>query len=49
VVNQVAGDWKCNEERLRTRRDRVRELLRQVGDWRLTHHARENSVRVLGH
>jgi ribonuclease HI len=49
VVNQVAGGWKCNEERLRNRRDRVQALLREFGDWRLTHHARENSVRVLGH
>jgi ribonuclease HI len=49
VVNQVAGGWKCNEERLRSRRDRAQGLLREFGDWRLTHHARENSVRVLGH
>ncbi len=49
VVNQVLGEWKCSDERMRGRRDRVRARLRDFGDWKLTHHDRENSVRVLGH
>ena len=49
VVNQVMGEWKCSDERMRGRRDRVRALLRDFGAWQLTHHDRENSVRVLGH
>lgn len=49
VVSQVHGEWKCTEDRLRTRRNRVRTLLREFGAWELTHHPRENSVRILGH
>ena len=49
VVNQVLGEWKCSDERMRRRRDRVRTLLRMFGSWELTHHPRANSVRVLGH
>lgn len=49
VINQVRGQWKCNQERMRVRRDRVRELLQQFARWKLTHHARKHSVDVLGH
>jgi ribonuclease HI len=49
VINQVRGQWKCNEERLRIRRDRVRDLLERFGAWELTHHDRQHSVDVLGH
>lgn len=49
VINQVRGEWKCSDERMRARRDRVRILLRELGAWELVYHARENSVRVLGH
>jgi len=49
VVNQVMGEWKCSDERMRRRRDRVRTLLREFGSWELIHHPRANSVRVLGH
>jgi ribonuclease HI len=49
VINQVLGDWKTADERMRRRRDRVRELLAHMGTWQLAYHARENSVRVLGH
>ncbi|MEZ4713022.1 MAG: reverse transcriptase-like protein [Caldilineaceae bacterium] len=49
VINQVLDKWKCNEERLRVRRDRVRSLLSRFGASQLIHHGRENSVRVLGH
>ncbi len=49
VVNQVMGEWKCKDARMEQRRDRVRALLRQFGDWTLMHHDRSNSVRELGH
>jgi ribonuclease HI len=49
VIKQVQNEWKCTEERLRVRRDRAQALLTEFGHWKLTHHDRENSVRVLGH
>jgi ribonuclease HI len=49
VVNQVLGQWEAKSARMRTRRDRVQQLLAQFGDWQLEHHDRENSVRTLGH
>lgn len=49
VVNQVQGEWKCSNPRMRARRDRVRELLSAFGRWQLTHHDRSNSVEILGH
>jgi ribonuclease HI len=49
VINQVMGAWKCKDARMEKRRDRVRALLKQFGDWTLAHHDRENSVRELGH
>ncbi len=49
VVYQVLGQWKCKNGRMRVRRDRVRELLRHFSSWRIDHHDRSNSVRVLGH
>jgi len=49
VIKQVTGEYKCNEPRLRMRRDRVQELLCQFGSWELLHHRREKSVEVLGH
>jgi ribonuclease HI len=49
VINQVLGEWKCSEERMRQRRDRVRTLLREFGSWEILYHPRENNVRILGH
>lgn len=49
VINQVLGQWQCKEPRMHTRRDQVRRLLAQLGSWQLTHHDREESVRILGH
>lgn len=49
VVNQVLGKWEVKEDRMRIRRDEVRKLLSRFGHARLTHHGRENSVKVLGH
>ncbi|MEM7133243.1 MAG: ribonuclease HI family protein [Chloroflexota bacterium] len=49
VIQQVLGAWKCNEERLRRRRNKAQKLLAQFDRWRLQHHKREKSVEVLGH
>jgi ribonuclease HI len=49
VINQVLGEWKCSDERMRQRRDRVRSLLREFGSWEILYHPRENNVRILGH
>jgi ribonuclease HI len=49
VINQVLGEWKCTEDRMRHRRDRVRTLLREFGSWEILYHPRENNVRILGH
>lgn len=49
VIKQVLGEWKCKDARMEKRRDAVRSHLAHFGQWRLTHHDRENSVRALGH
>ena len=49
VINQINGEWKCNNERLIPRRDEARSLLEQLGDWQLIHQDRSKSVEVLGH
>ena len=49
VIFQVLGKWKAREVRMRTRRDKVRELLRHFKTFRLVQQPREHSVRVLGH
>jgi ribonuclease HI len=49
VINQVLGAWKCSDDRMRQRRDRVRSLLREFGSWEILYHPRENNVRILGH
>jgi ribonuclease HI len=49
VVNQVNGEWKCQEPRMQVRRDRARELLARFSAWQLTHHDRSHSVALLGH
>ena len=41
VINQVLGEWKCTEERMRQRRDRVRSLLREFGSWEILYHPRK--------
>jgi ribonuclease HI len=49
VLNQIRGEWKCKEQRLRTRRDHARQLLTDFGESHLIHHKRAKSVAVLGH
>ena len=49
IINQVSGAWKARDERMRARRDRVRELLRRFGSYELRLQPRRESVRLLGH
>lgn len=49
VLNQVRGDWKAKDDRMRALRDQTRILLRRFKGCRLVHHEREESVRILGH
>jgi ribonuclease HI len=41
--------WKCNQERLRVHRDRIRYLLLHFKSVKLEWQSREKSVEVLGH
>jgi ribonuclease HI len=49
VLNQVQGTWKATNDRMRGLRNRARHLLSRFDAYRLIHHDREESVRVLGH
>ncbi|HIC94446.1 MAG TPA: reverse transcriptase-like protein [Anaerolineae bacterium] len=49
IINQVSGAWKAKDERMRARRDRVRELLHRFGSHELKLQPRRESVRLLGH
>jgi ribonuclease HI len=49
VIQQVLGNWKAKDERMRGLRDQARAWLRRFGKWRLVSQPREDSVRVLGH
>jgi ribonuclease HI len=49
VLNQVGGQWKVNEARLRPLCEQARALLSQFGYAKLTWHRRAKSVEVLGH
>jgi len=49
AINQVSGVWKARDERMRTRRNQVRELLGRFAASRLALQPRQESVRILGH
>jgi ribonuclease HI len=49
VLNQVKGEWKCKEPRLRPRMTHVRQLLGNFKEAKLIHHKRDKSVEILGH
>ena len=49
VIQQILGNWKAKDERMRALRDQARAALRRFGKWRLVPQPREDSVRVLGH
>jgi len=49
IINQVSGVWKARDERMRVRRNQVRELLGRFAAYRLKLQPRQESVRILGH
>ncbi len=49
AINQVSGAWKARDERMRMRRNKVRELLSRFAAYRLKLQPREESVKILGH
>jgi ribonuclease HI len=49
VINQVSGEWKSKDDRMRSLRDAVRKQIGRFKANRLVQHPREESVRVLGH
>ncbi len=49
AINQIKGEWKAKEPRMRARRDQCRRLLARFGQVKLVAHPREESVRILGH
>jgi len=49
VGQQLSGQWKATEPRMRALRDQARELLGHFRRWRFVHVPRRESVRKLGH
>jgi ribonuclease HI len=49
VINQVKGEWKVKEPRLRVLRDQVLAELRHFKAYRLAYQPREDTLKVLGH
>jgi len=49
VLNQVSGIWKAKDERMRSRRNLVRELLGRFGAHKLVLQTRQESIEILGH
>lgn len=49
VIQQVLGNWKAKDDRMRRLRDDVRRELSRFKRWRLVQQPREDSVKVLGH
>jgi hypothetical protein len=48
-LNQVSGEWKAKDERLRALRDAARGALLRFKSNRLTLQPRAATVRLLGH
>ena len=49
VLNQLSGQWKAKNSRMRILRDRTWDLLEPIGSIKYRHQPRERSVAVLGH
>jgi ribonuclease HI len=49
VINQLAGEWKARNARMRRLRDRALVLLKQFGAVECKHQDRWRSVEILGH
>ena len=49
VLYQLDGKWKTKSPNLMPLRDRAGELLAELGSYKLTWQAREETVKILGH
>jgi ribonuclease HI len=49
VINQLSGQWKAKDARMRALRDQSRRLLEPFGSVRYRQHPRARSVALLGH
>ncbi len=49
IIRQIEGSWKTKSLNLMPLRDRVEELLGQLGSFELTWQPREESAKLLGH
>ncbi|NIM92331.1 MAG: reverse transcriptase-like protein [Anaerolineales bacterium] len=49
VINQVGGNWKAKDQRMRAFRDQAQRLLKRFGKVELLHQNRNVIVRALGH
>lgn len=49
IIHQIEGSWKTKSLDLMPLRDRVEELLTEMGSFELNWHSRKESVRLLGH
>jgi ribonuclease HI len=49
VLQQIQGEWKAKDARMRGFRDEALDLLASFGNVRLAHQPRSRSVRQLGH
>jgi ribonuclease HI len=49
VLNQLSGQWKAKDARMRALRDQTLSLLEPVGSIEYRHQPRSKSVAVLGH
>ncbi len=49
VLNQLRGDWKVKNLRMRTLCDKAQDLLSRFADQRFHHQSRNRTVEILGH
>jgi ribonuclease HI len=49
ILYQLDGKWKTKSLNLMPLRDRAAELLAELGSYKLTWQAREETVKILGH
>jgi ribonuclease HI len=49
IIHQIEGSWKTKSLNLMPLRDRVEELLAELGPFELTWQPRTESVKLLGH
>ncbi len=49
VIQQLNGQWKAKNARMRALRDKALQLVKPFGSFEIQHHARWRSVAALGH